>query len=286
MAKNSIRDYDSSSSNNSDVQSVDISEGCSPSGINNAIREVMADLADVNEGTIALESPKFDSIKDGNITPPDASGTDVAGTDTTIKGGAGTGTGAGGSIIFQTADGGSTGSSVNAHATAMTITDDGNINFTGSIKDSAGTNTALTIDSSGRVFKPATPVFHAYASDNAYQTTSPIPWDTTLIDVGSGFDTTNNKYVVPVTGNYYIAVHVGTIRSNVNGEYLTILLKKGTTTIQQGYTEETSSQGYGNVAFSAIHPLTAGDELTVTTSGNGDYYASKTYTIFSGYLIG
>ena len=127
MAKNSIRDYDSSSSNNSDVQSVDISEGCSPSGINNAIREVMADLADVNEGTIALESPKFDSIKDGNIKPPDASGTDVAGTATTIKGGAGTGTGAGGSIVFQTADGGSTGSSVNAHATAMTIADDGSL---------------------------------------------------------------------------------------------------------------------------------------------------------------
>lgn len=165
------------------------------------------------------------------------------------------------------------------------VTFNGNLNA-GTIKDATGTNTGLTIDSSGRVFKPATPAFHAYASDNAYQTTSPIPFDTTLIDVGSGFDTTNNKYVVPVTGNYYIAVHVGTIRSNVNGEYLTILLKKGTTTIQQGYTEETSSQGYGNVAFSAIHPLTAGDELTVTTSGNGDYYASKTYTIFSGYLIG
>ena len=156
MAKNSIRDYDSSSSNNSDVQSVDISEGCSPSGINNAIREVMADLADVNEGTIALESPKFDSIKDGNIKPPDASGTDIAGTATTIKGGAGTGTGAGGSIVFQTADGGSTGSSVNSHATAMTITDDGNVNFTGSIKDSTGTNTALTISSSGQVSMPNT----------------------------------------------------------------------------------------------------------------------------------
>ncbi len=36
--------------------------------------------------------------------------------------------GAGGSIIFQTADGaGSTGSSVNAHATQVTITDDGKV---------------------------------------------------------------------------------------------------------------------------------------------------------------
>lgn len=56
----------------------------------------------------------------------DASGTDQAGTSLTIRAGAGTGTGAGGSIIFQTADGaGSTGSSVNAHATAVTILDNG-----------------------------------------------------------------------------------------------------------------------------------------------------------------
>ena len=58
MAKNSITDYDNTSGNNTDVQSVDISEGCSPSGINNAIREVMADLADVNDGTVALTSPQ------------------------------------------------------------------------------------------------------------------------------------------------------------------------------------------------------------------------------------
>lgn len=58
MAKNSITDYDNTSGNNTDVQSVDISEGCSPSGINNAIREVMADLADANDGTVALTSPQ------------------------------------------------------------------------------------------------------------------------------------------------------------------------------------------------------------------------------------
>jgi len=62
MAKNSIRDYSATSSLNTDVQSVDISEGCAASGINNAIREVMADLKDVSSGTIALESPQADSL--------------------------------------------------------------------------------------------------------------------------------------------------------------------------------------------------------------------------------
>lgn len=69
MAKNSITDYDNISGNNTDVQSVDISEGCSPSGINNAIREVMADLADVNDGTVALTSPQVNSLTlNGNAT--------------------------------------------------------------------------------------------------------------------------------------------------------------------------------------------------------------------------
>jgi hypothetical protein len=57
MAKNSIRDYSATASSNTDVQSVNIDENCPASGINNAIREVMADLADVNAGTVALNSP-------------------------------------------------------------------------------------------------------------------------------------------------------------------------------------------------------------------------------------
>ena len=62
MAKNSIRDYDATAVNNTDVQSTDISEGCAASGINNAIREVMADLKDVSTGAVALESPQADSL--------------------------------------------------------------------------------------------------------------------------------------------------------------------------------------------------------------------------------
>ena len=57
MAKNSISDYDTTAANNTDIQSTDISEGCAASGINNAIREMMADTADAfTQGTpIALD---------------------------------------------------------------------------------------------------------------------------------------------------------------------------------------------------------------------------------------
>ena len=63
----------------------------------------------------------------------DVSGTNTAGKNLTILAGASTGSGSGGSIIFQTADGGSSGSSVNSHATALTIEDDGKITAAGKL---------------------------------------------------------------------------------------------------------------------------------------------------------
>ena len=68
MAKNSVRDYSATNSSNTEIQSIDISEGCSPAGINNAIREVMADLKDVSTGAIALETPAADSLSVTGIT--------------------------------------------------------------------------------------------------------------------------------------------------------------------------------------------------------------------------
>lgn len=51
MAKNKISEYSSVASNNTDIAGINISEGCAPSGINNAIRELMAQLKDMQSGT-------------------------------------------------------------------------------------------------------------------------------------------------------------------------------------------------------------------------------------------
>lgn len=85
------------------------------------------------------------------IDVEDASGTDTAGTALTIKGGAGTGTGAGGSIVFQTADGGSSGSSVNSHATRVVITDDGIVG----INTSSPSNASFDVHGRGRFLQDA-----------------------------------------------------------------------------------------------------------------------------------
>lgn len=57
------------------------------------------------------------------LTTTGGSGTDIAASDLIIAGGRGTGTGAGGDIIFQTAPAGSTGSSLNALTTVATISE-------------------------------------------------------------------------------------------------------------------------------------------------------------------
>jgi hypothetical protein len=50
MAKNKISEFSSTPANNTDIAGIDIAEGCAPSGINNAIRELMAQLKDMITG--------------------------------------------------------------------------------------------------------------------------------------------------------------------------------------------------------------------------------------------
>ena len=51
MAKNKISEWSSTPASNTDVGGIDIAEGCAPSGINNAIREMMAQIKDMQAGT-------------------------------------------------------------------------------------------------------------------------------------------------------------------------------------------------------------------------------------------
>ena len=54
MAKNTLNDYNATAALNTDVGGTSIAEGCSPANLNNAIREVMSDIAAVRDGTTSL----------------------------------------------------------------------------------------------------------------------------------------------------------------------------------------------------------------------------------------
>jgi len=51
MAKTKISEWSSTPANNTDIDSINIAEGCAPSGINDAIRELMSQVKDLYAGT-------------------------------------------------------------------------------------------------------------------------------------------------------------------------------------------------------------------------------------------
>ena len=51
MPKTKISEWSSTPANNTDIDSINIAEGCAPSGINDAIREMMSQIKDWQAGT-------------------------------------------------------------------------------------------------------------------------------------------------------------------------------------------------------------------------------------------
>ena len=76
MAKTKISEYDATAANNTDIDGVNIAESCPPSGINNAIREVMAHLKDFQSGTSGDDLTIAGTLDvTGNFTVDNSSGT-------------------------------------------------------------------------------------------------------------------------------------------------------------------------------------------------------------------
>jgi hypothetical protein len=83
MAKTKVSEWSAIPANNTDVGGIDINEGCAPSGINNAIRDVMAQIKDMQTGA---DGDNF--VVGGNLT---VTGTTTLSTDLPVASG---GTGA------------------------------------------------------------------------------------------------------------------------------------------------------------------------------------------------
>jgi len=81
MAKDKLTDYDSTASGNLDVGGISVAEGMLPSGVNNAIRELMSHQADAfGAGTPLYVDQTNNRLGIGNAAPTTA--LDVTGTGT------------------------------------------------------------------------------------------------------------------------------------------------------------------------------------------------------------
>jgi hypothetical protein len=68
MTKDALSEYSATATANTDIGGVNIDEGCPPSGINNAIREVMSHLKETDNGTSAITSPQITSFNLGHAS--------------------------------------------------------------------------------------------------------------------------------------------------------------------------------------------------------------------------
>jgi hypothetical protein len=76
MPKTKISEYSTTAGDNTDIQSIDIAEGCAPSGINDAIRTLMSHLKNFQSGTSSdTYNANVAAITTANIVTANVTGT-------------------------------------------------------------------------------------------------------------------------------------------------------------------------------------------------------------------
>ena len=98
-----------------------------------------------SSGNLTLLDGEIKSDGDLTVFPSATSGTNTAGNDMIVQGGAGTGSGAGGAIKFNVAGAGGSGSSANAQATKMQIASTGIVTMTDGTNASNNTTGTLIV---------------------------------------------------------------------------------------------------------------------------------------------
>jgi hypothetical protein len=170
------------------------------------------------------------------------------------------------------------------------VTANNGINAATTLSLQTGGTNRLSIDSSGRVFKPSQPSWHLAPSGNGTITgnvPSIIPFQSAN-GVGvfaNGVSVSSGRVTVPVSGKYLVMTSWR--QENVQTYYQIQILKNGVSVYRGGIWN--TSQNYETVHGNAILNLSANDYLeieinpgaTLTYTGYTD-----TLTWFSGWLLG
>ena len=158
-----------------------------------------------------------------------------------------------------------------------------------------GGTTGLTIDSSGRITEPNRPAFQAVVGSESWATLSTnaiIPFNDVssgaCFDTGSDFDTSNNRFVAPVSGKYHFFVLIYSFNTDSvnafcpykNGAILRVYNNSTRFDFQGGQ----SGQVDETISGSFQVDLSASDNISIHATTGSDYYGA--YTHFGGHLIG
>ena len=167
----------------------------------------------------------------------------------------------------------------------------------GTIQDHTNSNTAMSIDSSGRVTIPQRICFSAQyktGGGGASVGDGLIVFNTADVNKGSGYDTSTGLFTAPVAGTYFFSFH-GFCTSSSGGNKLAsgtafeMRFKKNNSDFDgQGRIYHIiDATNYSHVSINNIIELSANDTIGVNLTSSY-FYASTTNGLnrFEGYLIG
>ena len=166
----------------------------------------------------------------------------------------------------------------------------------GTIQDHANGNNALVIDSSGRVTQPAKPAFRAEkrASNQTYSGGQPkVTFEHEAFDIGSNYDTSNSRFVAPVSGVYFFQSILRFVGDNNTLDYGKVMLfiNGSINSDLFQYNVRTDYMQNSHVNGSCLVQLNANDyaEINVEMSGNNPVihaHSGGARTYFTGFLVG
>ena len=155
----------------------------------------------------------------------------------------------------------------------------------GTIKEATGTNTAMTIDSTGRILTPARPAFsgiHINSSGNTGLTGTVI-MNTASFNIGNHYDTSTGIFTVPVTGIYrysfsgFFSNSSGGLEATNNQSTVALQTNaSGSFVDYQGMTGNINATAYFSAAFSGLISATAGNQLKLQTANSSSHIFAST----------
>ena len=166
----------------------------------------------------------------------------------------------------------------------------------GTIQDHANSNTAISIDSSGRVTQPAKPAFRAEkrASNQTYSGGNPvITFEHEAFDIGGNYDTSNSRFVAPVSGVYFFQSIIRFVADNQTLDYGKVMLYINGSINSDlfQYNMRSDYMQNSHVNGSCLVQLNANDyaDIRVEMSGNNPVihaHSGGARTFFTGFLVG
>ena len=163
------------------------------------------------------------------------------------------------------------------------------------IQDATNSNTAMTIDSSGRILTPARPTLFADPDDGStsegYDTIgnfSTVPYRNVISGSGISLNTSTYVFTIPITGFYQINATI--LNNNVEDLNIALTLNGSSSSdvVQFSYANSDNRSCYLHHAME----LQANDECRIVNAsgGNRGFHrnrgASNRYTSLSVYLVG